>query len=356
MRIKIFYLFAFCLVIIISGCSNIKELNIENSQDKESLLELTSSSKDIEISSNMEFLKGSEEVVDSLNKFSQVKAFIPNENYLQHERVKEDYFQFISLPENHSLISGKLIFENNTEENMKVQSLFLQGNKKAMIKTTSSQEWSSSILYDVPPKSSVKINIDIKWDEKGMPELTFFPLDHTSAIDRYNGANLSTFRYFVLDKVFSIDRKVLEEHSFELENLEDIENASFYPIPTWIGIDNEEIEYIVKNETLFTKEKVSGLKLDAVPYDTEVDLLLIDEFGNTTVLFQNVKIHKYKSTIVDLSTETLEKMSRDHNKNYIMIINNRGVEMLVDLKSLDRDLKPFSTSYQSIIQFYKNQN
>lgn len=347
MKNNLFYTFMICLTIIISGCSDIK-----NSQDKETPLELTSSSKDVEVSNNMSFLKGTTEVVESANEFTQVKAFIPNEEYLQYEKVQGEDFQFIRLPENDSLISGSLIFENNTDENMKIQTLFLQGNKRAQIKTGSSEEWSSSILYDVPPKSSVKISIDINWDEKGMEELTFFPLDHTSSIDRYNGGNLSTFRYFVLDKDVSISQEAIKTQSFELEDLQDINN--FIPIPTWIGIDKEDIEYIIKDEVLFTKGKISGLKLEPIPYDAEVDVLLIDEFGNSSILLQDVEILKDQSTIIDLSSAVLEKMNKSPNKNYIMIFNNRGIELLADLKALNMELKPFSTSSQTVIEFYKN--
>ncbi|MEK4874937.1 hypothetical protein N1I87_09680 [Bacillus sp. FSL W8-0102] len=100
---------------------------------------------------------------------------------------------------------------------MKIKSFFIQGNKIAKVKTSKSKEWKSSVLYDVEPKSSVEISIDIQWDKEGEKEITFFPLDYTSPNDRYNGGNLSTVRYFVLDDDININKDMLAKQSFQLE-------------------------------------------------------------------------------------------------------------------------------------------
>ncbi|MDI3312328.1 MAG: hypothetical protein QJR05_13000 [Thermoanaerobacterium sp.] len=337
MRTKFFYLTILIFTLfIISSCSN-------NS---------TKGSSDIQISNEFKLLDASEDVLDDSEKYSQVKAFIPNENNIEYLNIKGDKYSYIKIKNTESVIKGKIILENNTDSNMKIKSFFIQGNKIAKVKTSKSKEWKSSVLYDVEPKSSVEISIDIQWDKEGEKEITFFPLDYTSPNDRYNGGNLSTVRYFVLDDDININKDMLAKQSFQLETeINEVQN--FFPIPSWIGNDNNEVEFIVKEEKLYTKTPISGLKLEPVPYDTDIDVLLIDEQGNMSTLFQNLKISKNKPTLIHLDPETLQKVNESNKKYYFILVNNRGLDILLDMKAVDLGLKPFPTTYQSIIEFYK---
>lgn len=343
MKIKFLSMLILVFTTITIGCSN-NEIENDNI------------SSDVKTSDKFSLLNSSKDVIESSEQYSQAKAFIPDEDYIEYQNVKDAKFSYIKLPENKTIISGKIILENNTEETMKIQSFFMQGNKIAEVKTRSSEKWEKSISYDVQPKSSVEINVDIFWDKDGIDELTFFPLDHTSTIDRYNGGNLSTFRYFVLDDDIVINNDMLTTQSFKLDSEEKIDDPNFFPIPYWIGNDNKEVEYVVEQEKLLTKNPISGLKLDPVPYGTEIDVLLMDELGNLSVLLEKVKVKKNEPTFIHLNSDILNKLRKSQNKNYVILLNNRGVDILLDMKALDLGLKPFSTTYQSVIEFYKESN
>lgn len=110
---------------------------------------------------------------------------------------------------------------------------------------------------------------------------------------------------------------------------------------------------MVEQEKIFTKNPISKLKLDAIPYDTEIDILLIDELGNVSLMFEKVKIKKNQSTLIPLDSEVLNELNI---KKYFIILNNRGKDMIFDMKALDLKLKPFTTTYQSVIEFYMESN
>jgi hypothetical protein len=337
------------LLLIISGCSNSSETNLYDEKD---ILQLTSNNKSTIVSKDMDLLNKSDKVATSSTPFTQVKAFIPNDEYIQYEKVQGEEFLYLKIPKNKSFISGKVKYENNTKEKMVIQTLFLQGNKNAQIKTSDSSSWKPAMIYDIPPYSSVTITLDIKWDVDEMQELTFFPIDQTSNMNRYNGGSLSNYRFFVQSKNISMDKQLINDQSFTLDQKELSNQQNFFPIPTWIGSDNKESKLVDKNNKLMTEEEVEGIKLAAIPYKTKVDVLLIDEFGNTSVLAQKIDIHENKPTFVHIEPNKLKEMYGNKSRKFIFIFNNREKEILADLKTLDIQKKPFATSYQGVIEFY----
>ena len=343
MSIKFLFMITLVFIILV-GCSADETLQINSSKSEQVIT-------DIKTTNEFRLLDSSKDIIESSEQFSQVKAFIPDSNYMESQNVQDGKFSYIKLEKNQSTVLGKIILENKTNNYMEIQSFFIQGNKIAQVKTINSEKWNFYVTYNVKPNSSVEISVEIKWDNEGINELTFFPLDHSSPIDRYNGGNLSLIRYFVLDNKININNTDLINQSFNLDNKSEI--SGFFPIPSWVGNDDKEVEYVVEQEKIFTKNPISKLKLDAIPYDTEIDILLIDELGNISLMFEKVKIKKNQSTLIPLDSEVLNELNI---KKYFIILNNRGKDMLFDMKALDLKLKPFTTTYQSVIEFYMESN
>ena len=182
--------------------------------------------------------------------------------------------------------------------------------------------------------------------------LDFFPIDQTSNMNRYNGGSLSNYRFFVQSKNISMDKQLINDQSFTLDQKELSNQQNYFPIPTWIDSDNKESKLVDKNNKLMTEEEVEGIKLAAIPYKTKVDVLLIDEFGNTSVLAEKINVHENKPTFVHIEPNKLKEMYENKSRKFIFIFNNREKEILADLKTLDIKKKPFSTSYQGVIEFY----
>ncbi|WP_226530874.1 hypothetical protein [Metabacillus niabensis] len=343
-----FILSWFCVFILV-GCQNKELLNEEDT------LILNEENTSVEVSKNMRILDDSENSFDSTIPFTVVKSFNPNEEYIEYEEVQGEKFTYIKLPKSKSIISGKLTFENDREDPLIIKTLFFQGNENIKIKPQNSSEWTSSITYEVSPHSSHTINIDLKWDVNGMQELTFFPIDQTSEVEHYNGGNLGSFRFFVQSKDITLSKESVNEQAFQLDNNELKPEQDVFPVPIWVGENNDEVEFSSKGSILLTKEKVRGIKLSAIPYDTEVDIVLVDEFGNSSLISKGVKIVKDQPTTISFNHDVLEKMYSEDARQFLLIMNNREEKILSDLKALNLYQKPFFTSHQRVIEFYKSE-
>ncbi|WP_058002213.1 hypothetical protein MHI39_09825 [Heyndrickxia sp. FSL K6-6286] len=353
MRIRIIILIF--LALLLTSC------NIEGSDGKmegklnteKDLLQLKEDSKDVIVSKKMDLLNESDEVASGFDGFDKVLSFIPDEEFIQNESVQGDDFSYLKLPKTKSIISGKLKYENNTKENIVVQSIFLQGNKNIKIKTTNSTKWVPAIIFDVAPHTSITINIDLKWDKDGMQELTFFPLEKNSDAYRYNGSSLGSYRFFVQSKDINIGKDLIQEQVFNLSQSKLSSIQNFLPEPYWMGENNTELEYLIKKKKPLTNEKINSLKFEPVPYNTTVDVLLIDEYGNTSIVEENIRIKSNKNTFINLDKNILNRMYKNNRRHFFLIMNNREEGIIADVKALQLYKKPFPTSFQKVLEFYK---
>ncbi len=345
---------SFSIPILILLLGIIVYSTIENSNKIETKVyeEASSDSPDVKISNEYQFLDSASDIPSSLTR---VTGFLPNEEYLEYIKVKDTQFSYIKLNKNQRHIIGTIVFENKLKENMKVQSFFMQGNKVARVKVNSSSEWSNSILYDLQPESSVEISVKIEWDKEGMNELLFFPLEHTGFRGMYSGHTSSIHRNFVMDSETKIDKNNLDNQAFELAP-QNYENLNLNLKPTWIEKNKQDVELMVNNGTLVTKTPIEGMKLDPVPYSTEVDIVLLDEKGDSSILMEKVKVEKNKPTYIYFDSPILKELRTSTERNFLIILNNREEQLLLDLKAFDLGLKPFPTSVKSVIEFYKESN
>lgn len=348
---KILYVLCLSLILLSFGCANNDSENVASKGD---VIELDQNSNNVEVSKEMDYLDKSSDIAETPVPFTQFKAFIPDEKNSDYLKVKDESVLYLKLSNITSSISGRLEFENNTENPMEIQTLFFQGNEVAKIKLVNESEYHNAIKYKVEPFSAVKIDIDIKVNKNGENELTFFPLDLTGLADFYNGANNGISRFYLDVNEENEENVSFEKHSFTLDQkeMENIENI--FPIPYWVDENQENIREKYIDNKVFVEKKISGLKLVAIPYETEVDIILIDEFGNTSVLKEKVKVSKNRETYIPIESDVLKEIYNNKHKQFLIILNNRGDEIITDLRAIDMDKKPFPTTYNSIIQIYKN--
>lgn len=348
---KILYFLCISLILLSFGCTKNDSKHVANPKD---VIEVNESENNIQVSKEMDFLEESSNIADTSVPFTQFKAFIPDKKNSDDLIIKDEKVLYLKLIKSSSEISGRLDFENNTEKTMEIQSLFFQGNKVAKIKLSDENNYHNAIKYKIAPFSSATIDIDIKIDKNGEEELTFLPLDLTTTDDFYNGANNAISRFY-LDLDEKTEKKLsFEKHSFSLDQKEMENIRDIFPIPYWVDENKKNIKEKYKNDKVYLENKISGLKLVKIPYETEIDVILIDEFGNTSVLEEKVKISKNEETYIPIKSDTIKEIYNNKNKQFLLLLNNRGEEIVTDLTALDMDKKPFPTTYNSIIQFYKN--
>lgn len=317
------------------------------------IVDQSKKNKSIKVSKEMKQLEKAANIADSSVPFTQVKAFIPAEKNSGYLNIQDNNILYLKPQKGVSIISGSLVFENNTENPMEVQSLFFQGKKIAQIKLSSSSIYNNVINYTVPPFTSSTIEIDLKVNLDGDEEIIFLPLDFTATKDFYNGANLAISRFF-LDLGKKKEINDFKEHTFTLsqQDLERIENI--FPVPYWVDEDKKDIKMKVEDNSVATTKKISKLKLAAIPYETKVDILIIDEFGNSSVLKNDVRVIKDKDTFVSIEDDIINELYNNQARQFLILLNNREEELITDLKAMADNKKPFPTTFNSIIEFYKN--
>lgn len=337
------------MLLLLFGCEDTR-IKSKPTQNEESL-ELDKKYKEIEVSTELKILNSAGEITASSAPFSQVKAFFPDDKFVKHLTVQGESVPYLLVPRSEKFLTGLIVFENAADFEVKIRSIFLQGDKTVQIKTPKSSSWSSSITYTIEPKSSAKIPVIIKWDKESLQELTFFPIDLTVGSFRYNGGGISTYRYFVQNHDIDINNELIKEQAFKLDSNLSIENINnYFPAPSWT-IDEEKVEiYEDENSNQYTKDRINGLVLENTPYSSSYDMILIDEYGETNIIKKNVKTTKDRKTFIKLTEKQLNEIYRIKNRKFLLITNNREEKILADYKALDLNLKPFLTSYQAVIE------
>ncbi|MGI8382533.1 hypothetical protein ACR0S4_28610 [Priestia megaterium] len=349
---KLWILLCLSFFFILCGC---EDNNSKQVLGGEGVINLNSRNSDsIHISKEMNELKTASEVAESDVPFTQFKGFVPNKKNSDYITIKGEDILYVKPVDEPQIISGSLIYENNTKNPMEIQSLFLQGNEVAKIKLSSESSYHNALKYKVSPFSSVTIEVDIKVKKHGESELTFFPFDLTASNDFYNGANNAISRFYLDVNEQGKGSHSFKSHSFSLkqEEMENIENI--FPLPYWVDSNKQDIKEVFKDNKVYMKKRISGLKLMAIPYETKVDVLLVDEFGNISIIAENKGISKNKGTYIPIENHTIKEIYNSKQRQFLLILNNRGEEMITDLNAVNQDMKPFPTTYNSIIEFHKS--
>ncbi|MFD2657610.1 hypothetical protein [Gracilibacillus thailandensis] len=346
----LYFIMIIIFVVGIVGCTP-SRTDIDSLNNKDDIVELNEGDKSVEVLNRMDLTKSSNSHTRNNSSYRSYKGFIFDENHLEVIKLRNENetFKFVKLDSDNSTLSGKLKFENNTNESMQIRSLFLQGNKNVKIKPISLERWSKGIFYEIPAKTSVSIQIEINVNKNDMNELTFFPFEMNTDPDFYNGINIAANRYYMEGENSNREDEEISKHSFNLTDGEEMK----YPTPVWVNQDKEELELINKNGAILSKEKIRALRFDAVPYDTIVDIILLDEFGNTEILEENKELKKDKNNFVDFGENIIDNFyDNDGNRKFILVLNNRENEMLSDVLAFGNKKSPFPTSFQRILEIY----
>lgn len=338
----------FLLSLLLLGCSDNKNTNYT----QRDILSLTKNEITVKKEEH-KILENASSISNSSIPFTLASGFIPHESITEYIDLGDgDQFMYI-YNKDKTNISGKLLFDNATDKSINISPVFLQGNRNAMVKLKDASDWSPALQLNIPEDSTVEVEIEIQWDSNGAEELTFFPLNNSSQEERYNGGNLGVFRFSVINNDNTLTREMLDNHYFKLPKNFDAENNTIHPSPSWIGSKSSAINYVSQNNRLFTEDKIKGIQLDSTPYEDTIDIIKMDEYGNVDLILNNIKTKKGIPTKVYFEKQTLKEISINKDKRqFLLILNNRGKNILADIKAVAEGRKPFMTTYQGIIEIY----
>lgn len=287
----------------------------------------------------------------STELYTFASGFVPDDDHKEYIKISnDDNYLFLKSD---GYISGKIIFDNATDSTVKTTAIFLQGNDNVNFRLKGSEKWNPAIDIDVSSKTSVELEVEIKWDVNKEKELTFFPLNHSNPEVRYNGGNLGLYRFAVVNDIDEISAKDIKKQSINIDKDFDYEENSVLPIPTWIDSKSKTLDIIKKNNSLYTEEKITAVNLEAIPYETELDIILVDQYGNASSIGESVNIIPNHQTTVNFTDQITEKFYKSNDaRKFLIFFNNRGKEIIADAIALKNQEKPFLSSYQGIIEVH----
>lgn len=340
-------------VILLSGCSNIE---LEQEFTENDVSQLSSSNDSFVHSQKLKYISNSSEVVKSSVPFTLVKAFIPDEKYINEYEVKNEGLTYLTLEEGETSLKGDLVVENGQEEEVDFKAMFMQGDTVSEVKAEGSKKWSKVLQYEVPPQTSVRLPVEIKIKRDAMQELSFIPIDSYKGKEDVANEELSNHRFFLQLGDVSIGEEAISEQSFTLTKNQLSSINNYFPTPYWAGQEGEKVQFKEDEGELLPEEAISGVTLSEIPYSTSVDLVVFDEFGNSKVLKSEVPISKNQEKYVEFDKGIVDSLNELKGRQFLKVTSNREESILSDMRMVKENKKPFPTAYQSIIEFHPNSN
>lgn len=337
------------LFIIITGCNN-NEVPTNHFSKSD-----VYKAKDSEVlhKSQHSRLQRSKKYVDSSTNYTLSVGFAPDKKWMRSTKMQNESFQYINNAQRSQEITGKIFIDNKTKKNQKFTFVFIQGNQTAEIKTKNSH-WSPAIDAQAESGTHIEIPIIIKWKPSKSKELTIFPIDQADKEGHYGGGTLGLVRFFVSNRNHpSVDKKMIQKQAFKLPNHFNPEKESLAPVLDWFKKGSRPIQFVDKHGDRFSKGKVEGFRIRALPYHTHVDVVRVDEYGNTDVLAKNINIHKGESNEINIEKSILDDLYKVKQRQFIIVFNNRNEQILADVEAVNKMKKPLPTTSQSVIELYK---
>lgn len=82
------------------------------------------------IHSNFKYLDSYDSLFESSVEFNQVKAFVPDDNHLNTYEGIQDDFDYIKLDKGDEYISGRIIIENKSSDDIMTENIFFKEGRR----------------------------------------------------------------------------------------------------------------------------------------------------------------------------------------------------------------------------------
>lgn len=331
------------LNLILTACSNDGYLHVKYKQDDILVIQGEKFSK-----SEHTLLHNSP--VESAS-FTSATGFVPDERWKSQIKVQDEKYTFLDIHSS-NVITGTFILDNNSIKDIRYRLLAYQGNINIPI-NIDGYDKKIGIEVTVKSNTTVKLPVSIPFSATGDKELTIFPITISNQLERYNGGNLGLVRFFVSNGMDTqITKEIIAKQEFSLPENYDTQNISLLPTLSWMGDKFAEPKYMNRNNKLYTTKKVKGLQVKPLPYDTKLDIIWADEFGNTSLLAKDVPVTKNQATSINIEDQILSDIYKNEQRQFLFVFANRNEEILADALALDQLKKPYMTTFQGIIEIY----
>ncbi|MCM3341563.1 hypothetical protein M3650_23710 [Paenibacillus sp. MER TA 81-3] len=298
-------------------------------------------------------LSKSEKVVSNSTMYSYAHKFqIDKELERKIKLPGDDSYSYYNNSNQSNIIKGEFIVDTKLNGGT-IKLIFLQGNKTALIKSPEDSQWYSTVTIHYKEKSTTIIPLEIMWDIQSNEELTVIPI-HSEK--HYDGSYLAVSRYAILNsnELDKINAAAVHDNLDINQELLNDPNISVFPFPKLY--DNKMNELTIRNKStnFIATNPPQRMILDAISFNTKIDIIFIDQDGKIERVIENIDVIKGYKTEIDFEESLLEEINAPEKEFYVLITNNRNREMIADMNRINELNQPYPTTFSLIIKFYKS--
>ncbi|EJL38808.1 hypothetical protein PMI08_05329 [Brevibacillus sp. CF112] len=261
-------------------------------------------------------------------------------------KLNEIKYPYYKLNGNKTKIKVQLFLANDiTDTNVSI--IALQGNKRLNV-SVDGDTWYSAAVLPIPNKSKGVLEFYVNWDRNGEEELILFPI-----IDKigtyYSGVSAGIVRLFIAqDKEYNFTTADIMKHKI-VEN----KNTKYVPVLEWLNSNNSKIKINMTEDGMaYTTDDYQKLEISAISYETKIDLMYINDQGETELLAENITLQPNTKKIIEFKNDKIKKLLKKNSRHFVLVLNNRNEEMLSDYLAVNSKFKNVSTNFQQVIEIY----
>ncbi|PWW01200.1 hypothetical protein DFQ01_11090 [Paenibacillus cellulosilyticus] len=294
-----------------------------------------------------ELIKSAASVIEQSSTINYSHKFLITSEIEQKLKLSEDeYFTYFMHPK--EVRKVELDFVIDSLDNAGAVTLVaLQGDKHADIRLSSDNEWHASLRIPYEKNATSKYHLTVSWDPEGDNNLLLLPIQKGV---NYNGSYPALVRILISNTPINInDNQIAQQNNIDNSLLN---NTSYFPNPTWYDINDNLVTYKFANNRYIPNSKPYKLVLDPTPYDTKMDMIVVDDTGNVVSVTNSIEIRKNVKTKLSFKPEVVDEYVEDSSiRRFIILMNNSGTEQIADLMALVKKGKPFPTTFTNVIEF-----
>lgn len=102
----------------------------------------------------------------------------------------------------------------------------------------------------------------------------------------------------------------------------------------------------------YTTDDYQKLEISAISYETKIDLMYINDQGETELLAENITLQPNTKKIIEFKNDKIKKLLKKNSRHFVLVLNNRNEEMLSDYLAVNSKFKNVSTNFQQVIEIY----
>lgn len=317
---KIIYITMFFVLLV--ACTNDKKYNVYE------VTENDINDKD----ENFSILSQSSEVVNSNVKFNFASSITFPELETKNIDINGDNYQYFI--NNDGLVEMNLRLENRSGEDKEIMYFILLDNELAEISLNKIGENITSRVLDlnIGNEEISELNFNVKMNDS-VNEVFSFALDKSLPDDYYYDAKPVVTRQLITEKIYEVNPM---ERNIDLKSIEQDNNMASFNI----NLLNKKSENLTP-----LKEEASKLEIISGAFDLNLDVIWFNDKGESEVISNDLEITKAENKTLDLNID-LDNESR----NFLLVKNLKGVDVLRDVYAVNHDNVPLLTTQQVVIE------